>query len=285
MTREIRLLTAEEGTCEYSIAGSGPPVLLFHGGHSNCLEEFGIRSLLHAGYSVLIPSRAGYGRTTPLRDLEAACRLYGRAVERSASGKVHVIAVSAGGPSAIAFCSLYPERVASLVLQCAVAKPWLGPSDSTYRAARRMFNPRMEKTVWTALAVFSSAFPALAFRSMAPSFSCLPYSDVRKRLAPDYRDAFRRMCSRYRSGFGFLIDLEQTGHDYSRELAGIQAPSLVLHSPQDASVPFAHAHHAHSLLARSELVELDSWGHLIWLDQHAAEHDRLLLSFLERSAR
>ena len=57
------LAATASGLTEYSRAGTGPAVLLVHGGHSNCGEEFGVPELLDAGFSVVIPSRPGYGRT------------------------------------------------------------------------------------------------------------------------------------------------------------------------------------------------------------------------------
>ena len=64
MERTIKKYSREGLTIEYSLVGKGEPILIFHGGHSNCIEEFGYKSLLDNGYSIITPSRAGYGSTS-----------------------------------------------------------------------------------------------------------------------------------------------------------------------------------------------------------------------------
>lgn len=59
--------------------------------------------------------------------------------------RVHIIAVSAGGPTGICFAAMFPDRVASLTLQSAVTKPWLKPQDKEYKLGRRIFKPSLRK--------------------------------------------------------------------------------------------------------------------------------------------
>lgn len=65
MTTEVAYTA--KGRVEYSITGTGMPVVFLHGGHSNCNE-----TLFHKGFdtrtfSLITPSRPGYGNT-PLSD-------------------------------------------------------------------------------------------------------------------------------------------------------------------------------------------------------------------------
>nr|WP_188996151.1 alpha/beta hydrolase [Paenibacillus nasutitermitis] len=267
---------------EYSVTGKGIPILLFHGGHSGCLEEFGFQRLVESGYSIITPSRSGYSSTSPIKDLKQACVNYKLLLDHLAIKKVHVIAVSAGGPTGIVFCSLFPDRVLSFTLQSAVTKPWLTPDDKVYKMAKRMFRPKTEKRTWKMLAAMNNLLPKLTFRMMAQSFSKLPFSEVRKRLDSQSIEMFRKMNNRQRSYSGFYIDLEQTQQDYSKELGDIQAPTLIMHSQNDSSVSLSHPNHAKTLLSKSEMCILDSWGHLIWIGKHAAEFDAALISFISR---
>lgn len=75
MERGVASFTYEDLTLEYSITGEGEPILYLHGGHSNCLEQLGLEELVEQGYSVIIPSRAGYGHTSKRigKSLETAC--------------------------------------------------------------------------------------------------------------------------------------------------------------------------------------------------------------------
>ncbi|QYR19223.1 alpha/beta hydrolase [Paenibacillus sp. sptzw28] len=282
MHREIGLFNSGATNLEYSVIGKGVPILLFHGGHSSCHEEFGYQRLLTSGYSIITPSRAGYGQTSPITDLGVSCHIYRSLLDHLTIEKVHVIAVSAGGPTGIAFSSMFPDRVVSFTLQCAVTKPWHAPEDKEYKLAKRIFKPETEKRTWKILAAMNNLMPKLTFRMMASSFSKLPYSEVRKRLDYHSTEAFRKMNNRQRSYSGFLIDLEQTQRDYSKELAAIQTPTLIMHSQNDSAVPLSHLENAKALIPLSEVFILDSWGHLIWIGKHAAEYDNALISFLSR---
>lgn len=282
MNREIHTLQVGDTTLEYTVIGKGIPILLLHGGHSGCQEVFGYERLLESGFSIITPSRAGYGRTTPVMELIQACSLYKELLDHLSIDHVHVMAISAGGPSGILFCSLFPARVSSFTLQCAVTKPWLTPADQAYRAGMRIFNPNRERGTWRMLAVFSNLFPKLMFRLMASSFSNLPYSEVKQRIDKTAIEEFRKMNNRQRSHSGFLIDLKHTQHDYSKEMANIQAPTLIMHSKNDRTVPLSHAEYAKAYIPQAEQCILDSWGHLIWIGKHAVEYDDALVLFLKR---
>ncbi|WP_246245884.1 alpha/beta fold hydrolase [Paenibacillus lemnae] len=272
-----------ESNLEYSVFGKGTPVLLFHGGHSGCQEEFGLEKLAASGFSVITPSRPGYGLTSANGDLREACSHYKLLLEHLELDKVHVIAVSAGGPTGILFCAMFPDKVYSFTLQSAVTKPWLTPQDKEYKVAKRIFKPGAEKNTWMMLAAMNNLLPKLTFRMMASSFSKLPYREISKRLDSQSSVMFRAMNNRQRSCSGFLIDLEQCQQDYSRELASIQAPILVMHSQNDSSVPLSHPNHVKALQPHSQICILDSWGHLIWIGKHAAEYDNALITFLSRN--
>ncbi len=51
------------GPIEYTLTGSGPVVLNIHGTSSDCFSTGGLSPLVERGFSLLTPSRPGYGRT------------------------------------------------------------------------------------------------------------------------------------------------------------------------------------------------------------------------------
>ncbi|WP_088831784.1 alpha/beta fold hydrolase [Paenibacillus tyrfis] len=282
MNRRVDVCRSEDQSLEYSVAGEGEPILVMHGGHSNCYEEFGYEALIRQGYSLITPSRAGYGGTSKElgSSLTRACRAYNGLLDRLQLGKVHLLAVSAGGPSGIRFASLYPERIRTFTLQCAVTKAWLTPQDKEYRVARLLFRPPAEEAVWKLLGRLNNRFPSFIFRQMAPSFSTLSRSEIVAKAGEGDWEAIRRMNNRQRSGHGFFIDLSQTGDIVPTELENVRCPALVLHSKNDRLVSLEHAFHAHRHLPQSELRLLDTWGHLIWLGKGAEETDEAMLAFL-----
>ncbi len=287
MNRTIHKLEVDGVTIEYSTIGEGEPILLFHGGHSNCKEEFGFQSLIENGYSIITPSRAGYGETSKEigDNLLKACTYYAKLLDHLEIEKAHIIAISAGGPTGIRFASLFPEKVLSLTLESAVCRKWLNRKDLEYKAAHIIFRPSTEWLTWKMLGMFSSLLPTFIFKVMAAQFSSLDKKGIKERMDQNDVKEFKRMNTRQRSGHGFLIDIKQTSDLTDQDLKKITCPTLILHSKNDGFIPLDHPQHAHETIPLSELHLLDSWGHLIWLGTAAKERDEKLLSFLRTNKR
>lgn len=282
MDRRVEQIHIEGMTLEYSILGEGTPVLILHGGHSSCWEELGYEALARQGYALITPSRPGYGNTDKNlgTSLAKACEAYVGLLNHLEIGKVHLLAISAGGPSGLYFASHYPDRVGSLILQSAVTKEWLTPKDKEYRVAQVMFRPGLEQFTWKLVAFMNNRFPRFIFEKMAPSFSKLPFEEVRALIRDEDIEEMRKMNNRMRSGHGFFLDLAQTGTISSEDLQAISCPTLILHSKHDGAVPVEHASYAHQHIHDSELSLLDAWGHLIWLGIGAEDVDRRMIQFL-----
>lgn len=282
MERKVDIFSFEGLSIEYSIMGSGKPIFVMHGGHSNCHEEFGYKALVENGFSIITPSRAGYGRTSKEigNSLSKASEYYSKLLKHLNMEKVHVLAISAGGPSGIYFASKYPEMVRTLTLQSAVTKKWLMPHDKEYKAARVLFHPKVEKFTWRLISSMNNRFPQFVFKQMFPSFSKQKFSEVKGEFTKDDVEAIRKMNNRQRSGFGFFIDLEQVNELTTEDLRTITSPTLIMQSKHDGSVPLEHAYHAHENIASSELALLDSWGHIIWIGNSSNETDEKMIKFL-----
>lgn len=288
MERVIGTYTVDEHTIEYSITGmEGEPVLVMHGGHSSCYEEFGYSSLINNDFMVITPSRAGYGKTSKEigESLSKACDYYVRLLNHLGIEKIHLLAVSAGGPSGLYFASQYPERVKTLTLQSAVTKEWHTPKDRIYKLAQVLFRPSLEKMTWKLTSIMSNCFPKFMFKQMVPSFSKLSYKHIREKIVDEDIEEIRKMNNRQRSGFGFLIDLLQTKEITSKDLKNIACPTFIMHSKHDGAVSLEHPHYAHQQISDSELCILESWGHLIWLGVGANAVNRKLIDFLTRHSK
>jgi pimeloyl-ACP methyl ester carboxylesterase len=281
--RRVYTLNNSGENIEYSIIGEGKPILILHGGHSNCNEEFGYAELIKAGYSLITPSRPGYGRTSPKlgSSLEEASKAYGILLDHLGLENLHVIAISAGGPSGIHFAAAYPERVKSLGLQSAVTKEWLTPRDKEYRAAHILFRPKTEKYVWKMIGFMSNLFPEFIFKQMVSSFSHLKGKEISRHISKSDIESFKKMNNRQRSGSGFIIDIKQTNEINKQHLEAIRCPVLILHSKNDSAVSVEHAKHAAKYISHANLELLDSWGHLIWIGKGSEEMNKKLINFLK----
>ncbi|MEK3886859.1 alpha/beta fold hydrolase [Bacillus sp. FSL K6-3431] len=283
MKRRIEIFSSENISIEYSIIGKGEPIFIMHGGHSNCKEEFGYNALVENGFSIITPSRAGYGETSLEvgKSLSIACQYYLKLINHLKIEKVHLLAISAGGPSGLYFASKYPELVCTLTLQSAVTTKWLSQNDKEYKAVRILFHPKTEKYTWNLISSMNNIFPRFIFKQMFPSFSKLKFDEARDKMNKSDIEAIRKMNNRQRSGYGFFIDLAQVNDINIEDLQAVTCPTLIMHSKHDGSVPLEHPYYAYKNIPSSELCLLESWGHLIWLGKSSNETDENIIKFLK----
>lgn len=275
-----QLVRTQYGVVEYTLQGQGPVILSIHGGHSNCYEEFGYAALLRAGYTILTPSRPGYRRTPAVtgRTPEAAAAAMIGLLDALDIDEAVVLAFSAGGPTGLALAANFPQRVRKLVLESAVTTTWLAPGNRLYTVAKVMFHPISQHVTWFLLRTFSTLFPRWMARVMMTQFSSLNVDEIMQKIDAESIAAIVRMNRRQHSDRGFMLDID---HRVPPEmLQRIQVPTLIVHSKYDNSVPFHHAEHAAAHIPTAELIAVETWGHLIWLGDHAAEVERQVLAFL-----
>lgn len=272
------LLNTNLGIIEYRIFGKGIPVLVVHGGHSNCYEDLGVNFFDTSKYRIIIPSRPGYG-STPIGDNKTPEKTAGLIVELLdylEFEKVVVYGISAGGLTALALSALYPEKVSQLILASAVTKQWLNKKGRVYKLGKKIFNPKIEWLTWSLVRLFTALFPRNIAKQFHEQFSTLPTHPIRKKDIDVLIDALRN----YRSGEGFVNDIEQTlDHELLRQ---IQCPTLIVHSKHDNSVPYEHAIYAKNLIRNAVFLGVENeWGHIIWIGSGALKVVTFITDFME----
>lgn len=272
----------------YAIGNNKEKVLLkFHGGHSNCYDTLGDEVFYESGYTVLTPSRPGYTETSvfPEKTLENFSKAVKRLLDELSIKKVVVLGISAGGPTAIKFASLYPETVDKLILECAVTKEWLKKSDKAYRVARIAFSPMIQGFTWALLKFTAKHFRNRFIRSMCSGLSKASSQSILSGMTKDQSDRFISAFLMYSSYKGFLFDL--SNYADAKDLENIKAPTLIIHSKNDNSVPFEFAVYANQKIIGSKLLELENnlLGHFIWLDEEYGETKDKIKQFLIQEGR
>lgn len=272
-----KLARTQKGVIEYTLRGQGPVVLVLHGTSSDCRSDLGCGPLLEAGFAVLTPSRPGYGRT-PLEvgvSAEEAVEAVVSLLDYLKIERVSVIAVSGGGPTGLHLAARFPERVERLVLEAAVCKPF----DPEREELMRKFYGRFHWLIWGMLRVMSRLFPRMMARQTMVLFSRQNTDEVMRRLNREDLKKIRRFYGNRSSAVGARADL---GHRVGEEVfAGIKAPVLVVHSPEDLSVPFENAEYALGRIKGAALVEAGMCGHFIWLGPEAETVDERIVGFLK----
>jgi pimeloyl-ACP methyl ester carboxylesterase len=183
-----------------------------------------------------------------------------------------MIGISAAGPTALAFVQQYPSRVRKLILESAVTTDW---DPQTKRRSRLGFG-RAAKVTWAVMHLILKLFPTMIIKVLMHDLTVLDVNMVFKRMSPDDLAFVKRMLQTSQASTGFLNDIEHKVEN----LATITKPVLVMYSPNDGTVSRKNAQRIASEVATSELYEVPSDTHLIWIGDSAKDVWQKRLSFL-----
>lgn len=263
-----------KGPIEYRLEGRGPVILVLNGGHCSRNSRLSHERLALAGFSVLTPSRPGYDQTpsTVGRTAQEAADAMAALLDVLNIVTIDVIGISAAGPTALAFAQRHPDRTRKLILESAVTTPW----DVRIKRGARILFGRAEILTWFMTRVALQLLPSLTIQSMLRALTTLEPDLVMKRMTPDDLAFIQGLIGTFRSGTGFLHDIEHEVDD----LTGITAPILAIYSPNDKSVPPQNAKRVAAEVATCELYEVPSDTHLIWIGKYAHEVWQKRLTFL-----
>jgi pimeloyl-ACP methyl ester carboxylesterase len=174
--------------------------------------------------------------------------------------RAHVFGVSMGGMIAQEFALNYPERVNRLVLGCTACG---GPNSVS--AERKVLDILMARATMT---------PDEGAEAMVPYI--YDASTPRQRIDEDL--AIRRLNYPQAAGYMGQVQAILAWSTFDR-LAGIRAPTLIIHGETDQLVPPENARILAQHIAGSRLVMLPHASHIFVTDQPEASH-REVLAFL-----
>jgi pimeloyl-ACP methyl ester carboxylesterase len=249
-----------EGDIEFSQGGSGPPVLVVHGsGGGYDQGELVAQAMLGEAFHWIAPSRFGYLRSTlPARaTFDEQARAYARLLDHLGLDKVAVVALSHGGPSALLFAALYPERVSALVLlSCGVA----ASSDAQQAQANRMGDTLTtifshDLLYWGVSTLFRKPLMKLMGANDEVIAAMTP---AQLHLVDRVIDEMNPVAPR---AAGVAFD-NQAALPNER-IAAIRAPTLILHAADDTLQLYRNAEFAAANIPGARLVRFERGGHLI----------------------
>ncbi len=272
---QFNIAQTTKGPIEYRLEGEGPVILVLYGGHCSRHTRLSHERLATVGYSVLTPSRPGYDQTPSDvgRTADEAADAIAALLDTLDIATVCIIGISAAGPTALAFALRHPDRTRKLILESAVATEW----DKQIKKLSRLVFGRTEKFTWAMTRMTLRFFPSLTVKSLVQELTILDINEVMKRMSPDDLAFVKNMIRTFQSGTGFMNDIEHRVDD----LTGITAPTLVMYSPNDKSVPPSNAKRVAAEVATCELYEVPSDTHLIWIGRYANDVWQKRLSFLK----
>jgi pimeloyl-ACP methyl ester carboxylesterase len=217
---------------------------------------------------VLIPSRPGYLRTpvsvgmTPAASAEAIMAL----LDKLEIEKTTVLGWSGGGPTAIALAEKYPGRIDGLVLLSARVT-----GDDKYRFesaddTRKGFDPASVSVSDSFWGPDLAAYGKIVGLSLLPDFVISGFFADNVESIDLTIERLEQLISTVNPpsmrAIGMHNDYWQFASLPIAPKLNISIPTLIIHSPIDASVNFSHAQYAAKAIAKSELYVVENESHL-----------------------
>ena len=280
---ESQITRTSKGPVEYTLLGNGPVMLVCHGTSSNCFSTEMSRPLVEAGFMVLTPSRPGYGRTSLSvgRTAPQAAEAMIALLDSLAIQICSVVAISGGGPTGIALAAGYPARVERLVLAEAISHPENRSNELSYKNQMAFYGP-MHVLMWGLLGLMSRLSPRAMARQTLAIFSTHDPVDGLSKLSPA---DIARICRFYQGRSSRQGALNDATHTVGANvLQKVHQPTLVIHSREDNSVPFAHAEWSLKHIPQAEFCEGGITGHFFWIGPDFPRIGQRMVAFLQEKS-
>jgi len=273
------VILSRQGDIEYTEGGSGPDVLVVHGsGGGYDQGELIAEAVLGERFHTITPSRFGYLRSA-LPDgatWDDQAHAYAYLLDHLAIDKVAVVAMSQGGPSALLFAALHPDRVSSLALiSCGVVASTAedqAAANSKGNMLRTIF--QYDLLYWAIATLFKKQLLALIGAGEAVIASLTPAQQCIARRVIDWMNP----AAPRSAGVAFDNRAPLPGD----RIAAIEAPTLIFHATDDTLQLFHNAEFAASTIPNARLMRFERGGHLViaveqptiqtMLREHIVEH-------------
>lgn len=261
------VVSTHRGPIELIDRGAGPVVLALHGGMGGC-DQSSLLARAALGDDppprVLALSRPGYLGTpqTSGATPEAQADLYAALLDALNIETATIIAVSAGGPSALHFALRHPARCAGVVLISCCTGTLDVPEQVRARLPMMRLIARLPPLVallrWAALrnpatsARRSIRDPVLRTRTLADRVAGAMLRELQASV-------FSRMAERLP---GTLSDTAYFAQMQAIDVSALATPLLVIHGTGDAVVPFSHAARVAHDAPHGELLAIEAGEHV-----------------------
>lgn len=248
------------GDIEFTEGGSGPNVLVIHGsGGGYDQGELLVQAELGDKFHWITPSRFSYLRSTFHENatFDDQAHAYAYLLDHLGIKKVAVVAFSHGGPSALLFAVLYPERVSSLTLiSCGVASS----------ASQDQVQANQKGNMWVTIFKYDPMYWAITKRFRKQLIELMGANDaVIANLTPEQRKLVDEVID-----YMNPVSLRTAGAAFDNKaampnerIAAIRAPTLIFHAKDDSLQLYHNAEFAASTIPNAQLVSFNRGGHLI----------------------
>lgn len=265
----VERIEVEGGTIAFERAGTGPPLVLLHGGLSDHREWRPQIDDLSDDFTVVAWDTPGCGGSTdppePFRMPDYAARLAGF-IETLGLDRPHVLGLSWGSTLALELYRRRPDLPRTLILTAAYAG-WAGSLPAATVAER----------LSSSLHDLETMAPEDFVRTWVPSLFTHRASD---QVIEDYVGV---MAGFHPRGVRQML-LAMAEADLTDVLPTIEVPTLLLYGEDDARSPLPVAEAMHRATPGSQLMVMPEVGHMSNLEA-PDRFNRAVRRFLEDDAR
>jgi pimeloyl-ACP methyl ester carboxylesterase len=285
----IHVVETDCGPVEYSEAGTGDPVLYFHGAAVTGDVMLTVETpMIDAGFRLIVPNRPGYGKTplSPHYSAADCARVAAALLDSLGIADVGVMGSYGGAAFAASFALHHPHRARSLVLLCPQLHRW----------DHKRWLPKASR--WTLPLLKRPFLRTLLLKLYRMQLRRMTATQLLKTEAGDrYPDvaadpASQTLCTttlaamgRGATSAGFENDIAVFANE--DVLGGnrvVQTPTLVIHDVEDPLAPVEHVDWFVSHCRQCERVSLHTGGHLIWVGPDAGVMHQTRVRFLKEHA-
>jgi 3-oxoadipate enol-lactonase len=239
----------------YERAGAGEPLLLIQGmsgTHVSWGEPF--KDALEESFDVVAFDNRGIGLSARISEPFTIAEMAedtAELLELLEIGSAHVVGISMGGMIAQELALAHPGGLRSLTLGCTYCGgegSRLMPRENAEKLAGAMASGDREKALRAGYEV-----------NLSPTF----------RADEDAFATFHEMATKVPAAKE-VIELQLQaifGHDTSRRLGEITAPTLIIHGTVDGVLPFSNGEQIASLMPDARFEALEDVGHMFWWEQ------------------
>jgi 2-hydroxy-6-oxonona-2,4-dienedioate hydrolase len=248
------------GDIEFTQGGHGPPVLVIHGsGGGYDQGELLVEALLGDAFHWIAPSRFGYLRSTfhEGATFDDQAHAYAELLDHLGLDRVAVVAMSHGGPSALLFAALHPDRVSSLTLvSTGVASSSEGGQEQANRKGDMLVKIYKYDAIYWAM---TRAFRKQFMRLMGADDAVIAGLTPPQRAMAEHLIDYMNPASPRFAGAAF----DNKAAMPNERIAAITAPTLVVHAKDDALQLFHNAEYAATTIPGAQLMSYETGGHLL----------------------
>ena len=265
------------GLVECACTGTGPAVLISHGGSGGYDMGVWLAGLIGGEYQYIAPSRFGYLRTpipenpTPRNQADSFASLLDTLNITSA----FVIGLSSGGPSALQFALRHPGRCRGLIMLSAISRP-IPPLPFVLR----MIFPIMLKSDFIPWGLYAIS-PDFVYQSNGVD------REVMARIKPD-PEKMLLLENLFYTSFptslrrdGIINDMDQVALLQPYNMDHIVTPTLVVHAVDDPIVPIDLGESTAQTIKGTQFLRINDGGHFCSVT-HREEVVPTILGFLEQ---